>query len=150
MRRQFLRNLGGDALDDLGVERLAKIAQYFWRRDDDKLLETIGVSMTIERLGKLAGKPLLGDVVPVGFVHGAAGNPDACGGSPRTIGTLLARRRIVPLENSLNDKPDALRIALVTQEKRLLTVADQNESIMGDGRLGFRGHSTMLQIGCFN
>jgi hypothetical protein len=78
--------------------------------------------------------------VPVGFFHGTSGNPKACGGSPRTIGPLLARRRIVALENSLDHEPDALRATFVAKEKRLLTIADQNESIVGNARSGFRGH----------
>jgi hypothetical protein len=96
--------------------------------------------MAIECFGKLAGKPFLGDVVPVGFVHRASGNPRACSGSPWTVGTLLARRRIIAFQNALDHEPDALRAALVAKEKRLLTIADQNESIVGNVRSGFRGH----------
>src|SRR5215217_4759024 len=124
MRRQFLGNFRGHALDDLGVKSLAKIAQNFWRRDYDEFFEAIGMSMAIECFRKLAGKAFLGDVVPIGFVHGASGDPKACGGSPRTVGTLLARRRIVALQNSLDHEPDALRATFVAKEQRLLTIAD--------------------------
>ena len=44
------------------------------------------------------------------------------------------------LENSLDHEPDALRATFVAKEKRLLTIADQNESIVGNVRSGFRGH----------
>jgi len=53
MRRQFLSDLGSDAIDDFWVKGPAKIAKYFRRRDDDELLETIGISMAMERFGKL-------------------------------------------------------------------------------------------------
>ena len=121
MRRQFLGNLGSHARDDLCMKGLAQIAQHFRRSDDDKLFETIGVGMAIERISKLARKSLLGEVVPVGFFHGAPCHTDTCIGSPGTIGALLARRRIVALQNLLDDKLDQMRGAYIAQEKRLLT-----------------------------
>ena len=113
----------------------------FRRRDDDKFIEMIGVSIAIECFGKFAGKPFLGNVMPIGLFHGASGSANACTGSPRTVRTLLARRRIVTLQNFLNDKLETLCVASVAQEKRFLTVADEDESIVGNVRCGFHGHS---------
>src|SRR5437879_3740814 len=125
MRRQFLRDFAGDPLGDLRVEGLAQVPQYLRRRDDDELLEKIGVRVTIERVGKFDGKPLLGDMVPVGFFHGASGNAGTCAGSARTIAALLARGRIVAGENSLDDEIDTLGVAFIAQEESLLTIADE-------------------------
>src|SRR4051794_22689753 len=108
MRRQFLGNLGGHARGDFRVEHLAKIAQDLRRSNDDKLVGKTGLSMAIERISKLAGKPLLGEIVPVGFFHGTSGNTNTCAGPPRTIGTLLARRRIVAFKNLLNNELNTL------------------------------------------
>ena len=115
MRRQFLGNFGGHARDDLCMKGLAQIAQHFRRSDDDKLFETIGVGMAIECISKLARKSLLGELVPVGFFHGAPGHTDTCIGSPGTIGALRARRRIVALQNLLDDQLDVLRVPFVAQ-----------------------------------
>src|SRR5947209_1547744 len=59
MRCQLLRDLGRDALRHLRVKGSAEITQYFRWRDDDELLETIGVGMAIKHFRKLMGKPLL-------------------------------------------------------------------------------------------
>ena len=112
VRRQFLRNLGGDPIGNLRVKGPAEIAQYFRRCDDDELLETIGVGMAIERLRQLGGKSLLGDVMPVGLLHRASGSPNACAGAPRTIRALLTRGRIVTLKDLFDDQRDALRGAV--------------------------------------
>jgi hypothetical protein len=56
MRGQFLGDLGSDAIGDLRVKGLAKIAQYFWRSDNDKPIEKIGMSVAIECFRKLIGK----------------------------------------------------------------------------------------------
>jgi hypothetical protein len=151
MRRQFLRDLGSDAIDDFCVKGPAKIAKYFRRRDDDELLETIGMSMAMERFGKLARKPFLCKVMPVDFFHGTSGNARTCDGSSRTIGALLTRWRIVLLENPLNNEIDVQCIAPVAQEKRLLAIANENETTVGNVRPGFRRHScdapnSMLQF----
>jgi len=53
VRRQFLGDLAGDAIDDLCVKGLAQVIQYSRRRDDDELVEAIGVSMMIERFREL-------------------------------------------------------------------------------------------------
>ena len=80
----------------------SQIAQYFRWRDNDELLEAIGVSMAIECFRQFDGKPLLGDVMPIGFVHRASGGTDACARPPRTVRALLARGRIIALENLLD------------------------------------------------
>jgi hypothetical protein len=53
------------------------------------------------------------------------------------------------LENPLDDEIDVERIAFVAQEKRFLTVANENETVvwndMGDVRSKFRRHLSMLQ-----
>jgi len=116
VRGQFLRNLGGDAIGNLRVKGPAEITQDFRRRDDDELLEAIGVSMAIERLGKLVGEPFLCKVMPVDFFHGTPGDAKTGGGSSRTIGALLSRRRIIPLKDSLDNEMDAQCIASVAQE----------------------------------
>src|SRR5437879_2786897 len=126
MRRQFLRDLGGDPPDNLGMKGPAKLPQYFRRRDNDELLEAIGVSMAIECFRQFQRKSLLGDVMPVGLLHRASGSPNACIGASRTIGALLARRRIVLFKNLFNDKHDAPRVASVPQKQSLSTVADEN------------------------
>src|ERR1700732_1575652 len=103
----------------------------------------------IERICKLACKPLLRDMVPVDFFHRAAGNAKTWNRASWTIRPLLARRRIVLFEEPLDDEIDVERIASVAQEERLLTVADENETVMRNaiGRAGskFRRHVSMLQ-----
>ena len=116
VRGQFLRNFGGDAIDDLRVKGPAEIAQYFRWRDDDELLETIGVRVTIERLGEFVSEPFLCKVMPIDFFHGASGDAKAGGGSSRTITALLACRRIMPLEDPLDNEMDAQCAAFVAQE----------------------------------
>jgi hypothetical protein len=133
-RREFLGDFGGDTLDDLGVKRPAESAKYFRRRDDDELLETVGVRVAIERFGKLVGKPLLCKTVPVDFFHTASGDTKARKGTSRAIRALLARWRIVLLENPLNDKIDALGVASVAQEESLLAVTDKNETVVWNAR----------------
>lgn len=140
VRRQFLRDLGDDTLGNLGMKGLAKITEYFRRRDDDELLETIGVSMAIESLRQLGGKPLLGYMMPIGFFHCASGNPKAYDGAPRTIRALQTAGWIVTLEDLLDDQRDTLRVAFVPQEKSFLAITDENESIVGDAQFRFRGH----------
>src|SRR5882672_5568450 len=76
MRSQFLRNLADDPVRHLGMKCLAQIAENLRRRDDDELVETIVVGMTVERLRDLAGEPLLGDVVPVDLLHRASRRTD--------------------------------------------------------------------------
>jgi len=117
VRGQLLRNLASYARDDLGVKRLAQIAQNFRRSDDHKLLEKIGVSMPIERFGKLAGKALLGKIVPIGLLHRTLGDTNTCIGSSRAIGALLTCRRVVTLQNLLDDQPDMSRVSFVAQKK---------------------------------
>ena len=56
---------------------LAQIAENLRRRDDDELVETIVVGMTIERFCDFAGEPLLCDVVPVDFLYRASRRTDA-------------------------------------------------------------------------
>ena len=73
----------GRQIDDLGVKRLAKTAEYFRWRDDDELLEAIGVGMQIKRLGKRVGKPFLCEVVPVDFFHAASPDAKTCERAPR-------------------------------------------------------------------
>src|SRR4051794_3230891 len=104
MRRQFLRDFGGDALGDFRMEGLAQVSQYFRRRDDNEPVEKIGVRAAIEHVGKFAGKPLLRYVVPVGLVHGTSSNANAGIGSSRTVGALLSCRRIVAFQNLFDDK----------------------------------------------
>ena len=107
MRRQILRDLGGDQVDDLRVKDLAEVAKYFRWRNDHEFLEAIGVSMAIERFGNLVGKPFLCKVMPVDFFHGTSANAETCGGSAWTIRALLPVWRVVLLENPFNDKIDA-------------------------------------------
>src|SRR5437879_1413754 len=140
MRRQFLGDFGGYATGHLCVKGFAKIAQYFRRSDDDKLLETIGVGVTIKRFGKLVDEPFLCNVMPVDFFHSASGNARTRGGSSRTIRALLTRCRIVLLKNPLDDKMDALCVASVAQEERLLTIADEDETVVGNMCSKFRCH----------
>jgi len=116
VRGQFLRNFGGDAIDDLRVKGPAEIAQYFRWRDDDELLETIGMSVAIERLGEFVSEPFLCKVMPIDFFHGTSGDAKAGGGSSRTIGALLACRRIMPLQDLLDNEMDAQCVAFVAQE----------------------------------
>ena len=137
MGRQFLWDFGGHALGDFRMEGLAQVSQYFRRRDDHELIEKIGVRMTIECVGKFAGKPLLGNVMPVGFFHGASGNARTCAGSTRTIAALLARGRIVAGQNPLDNEIDTPGVAFVAQEESLLTIADEEESVVGNMRSWF-------------
>jgi len=60
MRRQFLGYLSGDASDDLGVARFAKLAQYLRGSDDDEPVEKTGVSMAIEPFRDLVCKTSIG------------------------------------------------------------------------------------------
>ncbi len=113
MRGQCLGDLRFHAIGDLGVKGLAKIAQYFRRCDDDKLLEAIGAGVTVQHLRQLIGEPFLGNVMPIGFFHGTPGSAVAREGASGTIGALFARRRIVLLKNPLDDEIDALRMAPV-------------------------------------
>jgi hypothetical protein len=53
---------------------------------------------------------------------------------------LFARRRIVAFEYLLDDKLNALSIALVAQEKSLSTVAHEDQAVMGSLDAGFPGH----------
>ena len=122
------------------MKGLAKIAQYFGRRDDDELLETIGMSLMIKCFRELMGESLFSEVVPVYFLHGAPQATGVCGGSARTIRALFTCRRVVSLENALNNKFDALCVAFVAQEKSLLTIADENQTIMGNLRSRFPSH----------
>jgi hypothetical protein len=55
---------------------LAQIAENLRRRDDDELVETIVVSMTVERFRDIAGEAFLGDVVPVDFLYRASRRTD--------------------------------------------------------------------------
>jgi hypothetical protein len=96
---------------------LRRFPNIFRRRDDDELVEKIGVRMTIERVGKFAGKALLGDVMPVGFFHGASGKAGTCAGSARTIAALLARGRIVARQNPLDNEIDALGVPLLRRKR---------------------------------
>jgi len=132
MRRQFLGYLSGDAGDDLGVARFAKLAQYLRGSDDDEPVEKIGVSMAIERFRDLVCKTFLRDVMPVDLFHRASCNCRTCGGLSGTVRPLLTRRRIILFENLLDDQIDIKRAASVTQEKSLLTIADENETVMGN------------------
>ena len=77
MRRQLLRNLADDPVRHLGMKRLAQAAKNLRRRDDDELVETIVVGMTVERFCDLSGEPLLGDVVPVDLLYRASRRTDA-------------------------------------------------------------------------
>ena len=115
---------------------LAQIAENLGRRDHDELVETVVVGMAVERLGDLSGEPLLCDVVPVDLLYRASRRTDTCNGTPRTIGALVARCRIVLLQDLLDFELDLVRGAFVAQKERLLAVADQNECIVGDGRVG--------------
>jgi len=137
VRCHFLRDFADHTLDDIRMEGLAQASQYFRRGDNDKLFKKIGVRVAIERVGKFAGKPLLGDVVPVGFFHSALGNARACAGSSGTIGALLTCGRIVARENSLDDKLDTLGVAFIAQEESLLTIANEKEGVMGNMRSWF-------------
>jgi len=123
------------------MQHFTQIAEHPRRRDDNELLEQIGVRVAIERFGQFAGEPLLGNIVPVGFFQGAAGHTDACARPRRTICSLLARRWIVAFQNFLDDKPETVGRALVAQEKRLLTIADQNECVVWNVRAGFHDHA---------
>ena len=64
---------------------LAQAAENLRRRDDDELVETIVVGMTVERFCDLSGEPLLGDVVPVDLLLRFAPYRRSNGAS-RTIG----------------------------------------------------------------
>ena len=72
------------------------------RRDDDELVETIVVGMTIERFRDLAGETLLGDMVPVDLIDRAARRTDAGNGASRAIGALFPRCRIVLRQDLLD------------------------------------------------
>src|SRR6266403_5832204 len=105
--------------------------------------------MPIERIRKLACKPLLRDRVPVDFFHGAAGHAKTWNRASWTIRPLLARCRIVLFEEPLDDEIDVERVASVAQEESLLTVANEDKTVMWNaiGRAGskFRRHVWMLQ-----
>jgi hypothetical protein len=131
MRRQFLGYLSGDASDDLGVARFAKLAEDLRGSDDDEPVEKIGVSMAIERFRDLVCKTFLRDVMPVDLSHRTSCNCRTCGGLSGTVRPLLTRRRIILFENLLDYQIDIQRAASVTQEKSLLTIADENETVMG-------------------
>ncbi len=146
MRGHLLGDLGRNALDHLRMEGLAKIAEYFCRRDDDEMLEAVGMRVAIECFRKFLAKPFLGQMMPVGFFHGAAGSADACDRSPRTIGTLFPRRRIFPLQNPLDDKMDLAGVAFVAQKESLLAIADENEAIAVNENRKFPGHSACAPL----
>ena len=59
MRRQFLGYLSGDASDDLGVARFAKLA-HLRGSDDDEPVKKTGVSMAIEPFRDLVCKTSIG------------------------------------------------------------------------------------------
>jgi hypothetical protein len=71
-----------------------------------------------------------------------------------TVRPLLTRRRIILFENLLDDQIDIQRAASVTQEKSLLTIADENETVMGNDigarrrslEFSFHNHLPMLQM----
>src|SRR6185503_9644181 len=126
---------------------LAQIAENLRRRDDDQLVEAIVVGMTVERFRDLSGKALLCDVVPVDLLYRASCRTDACNGASRTIGALLARRRIVLLQDLLDFELDLVRGAFVAQKERLLAVADQNECIVGNDGDRFICHYLMPPCG---
>jgi len=54
------RRISGDASDDLGVARFAKLAQYLRGSDDDEPVEKTGVSMAIEPFRDLVCKTSIG------------------------------------------------------------------------------------------
>jgi hypothetical protein len=113
MRGQLLGDLGGYAIDDLGMKSLAKTAQYFRRSDNHKAIETIGVGTAIKCFRDLAGEPFLFKVMPVDFLHGASGCTRACRRSSGPIGALVPRSRIVLLKKPLDDEVNASLIASV-------------------------------------
>ena len=133
MRRQLLRNLADDPVRHLGMKCFAQAAENLRRRDDDELVETIVVGMTVERFRDLSGEALLGDVVPVNLLDRASRRTDARNGAPRAVGALFARCRIVLRHDLLDFELDLVRGAFVAQKERLLAVADQNERIVGGG-----------------
>jgi len=61
-------------------------------------------------------EPFLGKVMPIDLFHGTSGDAKTGGGSSRTIGALLARRRIIPLQDPLDNEMDAQCVAFVAQE----------------------------------
>src|SRR6185503_10524719 len=126
---------------------LSQIAEDLRRRDDDQLVETIVVGMTVERFCDLSGKALLCDVMPVDLLYRASCRTDACNGAPRTIGALLARCRIVLLQDLLDFELDLVRGAFVAKKERLLAVADQNECIVGNDGDRFICHYLMPPCG---
>src|SRR6266581_2899619 len=119
MRRQFLGDLSGDASDDLGVTRFAKLAQYLRGRDDDEPIEKIGMSMAIECFRDLVCKAFLCNVMPIDLFHRASGKCRTCRGSSGTVRPLLTRRGIILFENLLDDQVNIQCTASVAQEKSL-------------------------------
>ena len=77
VRGQLLRNFAHDPVRNFGMKCLAQVAENLRRRDDDELVETIVVGMTVERLRDLSGEALLCDVVPVGLLYRASRRTDA-------------------------------------------------------------------------
>ena len=74
--------------------------------------------------------------MPVGLIHAAA--PMRAGapkGRARLVGALLMGRRIFVGENLLGLQVGKFLVAVVAQEQRFASVADENHGVVGDCEL---------------
>lgn len=143
MGRQLFRDFADDPPAHYWMKRLSQVAQDLRRCDDHQLVEAIVVRMSVKRFRDGAGEPLLGDVMPIGFLHRTSRHADALNGSARTICALFARRRILLFQDLLDLEADLLRRALVAQEQSLLAVTDQNEGVVGNQRFRSSCHAIL-------
>src|SRR5579863_3201004 len=134
MLGQILIDLRDDALLDVGVKHMPQLGKGSGRRDHDDFLHIAVTHQLLQRCRHPIGKALLLDLVPVRRLHTAvAMRAGALHGATRAIGALLVCRRIFIAEHPLGLQIGKFLVSGIAEEQRALPVADEYQSVMGNG-----------------
>jgi hypothetical protein len=146
---EVLVDLGEDVIPDLVGEGFAHFAERRRRRRNDEGVELVALEGRRNHLGELMDKTVLGDLVPIGRLHGALVGGGVIGPTG-AVGALLAGGGIL-LPVAADERE--LRLggaALVADEQGAGAVCDEDpgavlERIQWHGEALFGWHKLKMQ-----
>jgi len=129
--RQVLVYLGNNASFHVGMERVSQFSERSWWRHHDEGLRLAGPDHFFHGRGDLSRKVMLFDIMPIGWFDSASAAWQ-CGLAHASwpVAALIVSRRICVLKNLLDPEIWRYRVAIISQEQGLSTVADKHQGIM--------------------
>ena len=131
MLGQVFVYLRDNASFHIGMERVAQLSERSWWRHNDEGLRLAGPDHLFHGRGDLSRKVMLFDIMPIGrFSSASAAWQRGLAHPSWPVAALIVSRRIYVLEDLLDPEIWRYRVAIISQEQGLSTVADKHQRIM--------------------